>query len=82
MDLEDEPTMQKFQKVMDEVNESFVRGVQALAEELNCSDSCALDVMYLRSRSRHTQELEDELIKLHLLGNPPNIMEFDSKYTL
>jgi hypothetical protein len=48
----------------------------SLAEELGCSNSCAMDVWYLRQRSRWTQALEDELIRLHNEGNPPNICEF------
>lgn len=40
------------------------------------SQSCAADVRYLRSRSRWTQELEDELIRLHKEGKPPNMNEF------
>lgn len=49
---------------------------EKLAEELNVSPGCAIDILYLRTRSRWTQELEDELIRLHKEGNPPNIMEF------
>lgn len=49
-----------------------------LAKELNCSIGCASDVWYLRQRSRWTQELEDELIRLHNAGTPPNINEFPS----
>lgn len=37
---------------------------------------CMSDVSYLRTRNRWTQELEDELIELHLQGTPPNIYEF------
>jgi hypothetical protein len=47
-----------------------------VAKELNVSDSCASDVVYLRTRSRWTQELEETLIALHAAQVPPNIMEF------
>jgi hypothetical protein len=49
---------------------------KSLAEELGCSVGCAGDVWYLRQRSRWTQELENELIRLHKEGTPPNICEF------
>lgn len=49
---------------------------EKLAEELDCSVPCAMNVWYLRQRSRWTQELEDRLIELHDLGTPPNMCEF------
>lgn len=51
--------------------------MEALAKELGCSVACAADVWYLRQRSRWTQALEDELIRLYNEGTPPNINEFD-----
>ena len=47
-----------------------------LAAELGVSVSCAQDVWYLRTRSRHTLTLEAELIALHAAGNPPNMNDF------
>jgi len=47
-----------------------------LVRELGVSLKCASDVWYLRTRARHTQELESELIRLHKEGTPPNIYEF------
>ena len=38
--------------------------------------NCAQDIEYLRTRARHTEELENELIALHKAGTPPNMMEF------
>lgn len=49
-----------------------------LMEELDITQDCAIDVLYLRGRHRHTEGLEKELIALHKAGNPPNIMEFGS----
>jgi len=40
------------------------------------SVECARDVEYLRTRQRHTQKLEDELIALHKAGKPPNMNEY------
>lgn len=37
---------------------------------------CKEDIEYLRTRSRHTKELEKELINLHIAGTPPNMSEF------
>lgn len=50
--------------------------IDRLAIELNVDRNCALDIDYLRTRNRHTQALEDELIRLHKEGTPPNIFEF------
>lgn len=49
---------------------------EALANELGVSLSCAADVEYLRTRNRHTDALEAELISLHEAGTPPNMCEF------
>ncbi len=49
-----------------------------LAADLNCSLSCAADILYLRTRSRWTQELEDELVAAHKRGEEINIFEFGS----
>lgn len=47
-----------------------------LADELGCSVVAAMDVWYLRQRSRWTEKLEKKLLKLHAEGNPPNMNEF------
>ncbi len=47
-----------------------------LSTELGVSRECAKDILYLRTRHRHTQALEDELIALHKAGNPPCMMDF------
>lgn len=52
------------------------RYTQQVAKELSISEACAADVVYLRSRSRHTPELEAELIRLHKAGTPPLIYDF------
>jgi len=58
------------------VEDPFDEIIGDLAKELGVSKECASNVRYLRSRSRWTQELEDELIRLHKEGNPPNMNEF------
>lgn len=75
-DLACEETMNKFQSVMDEYQESFVKYIQSVANELEITDDCASSVVYLRSRSRWSQELEDELISLYRKGTPPNMCDF------
>lgn len=60
----------------DEYYDALQEHLNSLAEELQCSIACAGDVWYLRQRSRWTQELENELIHLYGVGNPPNICEF------
>lgn len=65
-----------FQQIMDEYYEEHKKYIRSLALELKVSVGCATDVLYLRSRSWHTDELEKELIRLHQEGNPPNVCEF------
>ena len=66
----------KFQSVMDDYHECLTNDIKKLASELNITLECATDVFYLRTRSRHTPELEAELIRLHRVGIPPNMCEF------
>lgn len=40
------------------------------------TEECLRDISYLRSRHRHTPELEAELIRLHQAGTPPDVFEF------
>lgn len=65
-----------FTSVMDQYQEVTAKEMEELAKELDISLRCASDVQYLRTRYRHTPELEAELIRLHKEGNPPNISEF------
>ena len=47
-----------------------------LAKAESISNRCSADVIYLRSRSRWTIELENELISQHESGNAPDINTF------
>ena len=49
---------------------------EILAREMNVSVECASDVLYLRTRSRWAQELENELVELHKEGKSVNICSF------
>ncbi len=61
---------------MDEYFTSMQKEQKSIAQQLQVSMACAGDIMYLRTRTRWTQELENELISLHKAGTPPNVMEF------
>lgn len=65
-------------QIQDDYYNELESYLKSLSEELNCSYACAGDVWYLRQRSRWTQELEDELIRLYKEGTPPNIFEMTS----
>jgi len=54
----------------------YDEAISDLAKELNVSELCANDIFYLRSRSRWSPELENELIELHQKGERPNMNEF------
>jgi hypothetical protein len=40
------------------------------------SPALAADIAYLRTRARWTEELEQELIRLHIAGTPPSMCDF------
>ncbi len=65
-----------FQTTMEKVAEAINTDIAQMAYDLGISEEAASDVWYLRGRSRHTPELEAELIRLHKAGTPPNMCEF------
>jgi hypothetical protein len=65
-----------FDDVQDESYGEVTQYMKDLTVELGVSVECAGDVWYLRTRSRHTSELEAELIALHAAGTPPNMCDF------
>jgi hypothetical protein len=66
-------TVDLFQEFID----AFIQEAKNISEQLGVSESCGIDILYLRGRSRWTQELEDRLIELYKQGSPPNICEFE-----
>jgi hypothetical protein len=76
VDLTEVENWDVFNEIMSDYQEEQMKYIESLAEDLGVSVKCAEDVNYLRSRSRHTEELEAELIRLHQEGNPPNVFEF------
>ena len=75
-DIGDLNAMDELQAIMDAYYDSMVKSIKSLATELDVSEECACDVLYLRSRSRWSPELEQRLIDMHREGNPPNICDF------
>lgn len=72
----DPEKMEAFQELMDKINEAHNQAIIDLAEELNISYDAASDVMHLRSRSKWTPELEQQLLTEHKAGKTINIMEW------
>jgi hypothetical protein len=62
--LDDEEAMNQFQKFMDLLWDENQKYTLELAQELGITENCASDIVYLRSRSRWTQEKENYLIWL------------------
>lgn len=75
-DLKNKEKLMDLNEIMSLFQDEQALYITQLAEKLNVTEHCAQDVAYLRTRSRHTQELEEQLIELHKSGNPPNIFEF------
>ena len=69
-------TATSFVGIADEYYSEMSQYMKDLAVELGVSVECAGDVWYLRTRSRHTPELEAELIALHAAGTPPNMQAY------
>lgn len=65
-------------ELMNRIQDETVEYISKLSDELNISENCAADVHYFRTRLRWTQELEDKLIELHRVGNPPKMCDFGS----
>ena len=73
---QNEKGMAAFQDFMNDLQDSTNNYIVELAKELNVSITCARDVYYLRTRSRHSEENEKELIRLHSIGAPPNVFDW------
>lgn len=54
----------------------YEQEIASLIKELGITRACAIDVLYLRTRVRHTPELEEELIALHRSGERPDMQSF------
>ena len=84
LDTSDPASIEEFEEFMDKIQDKHVKHVEDVRKSLSLllgkdiSIDCACDVVYLRTRSRWTEELEIELIRLHVEGNPPNISDWPS----
>jgi len=73
-DNNDKDSMNSFQNLMDFLADEMNQEIEKLANELGISIDCASSILYLRSRSRWTQENEDMLISLDKSDQPlPNV---------
>lgn len=79
-DLSNKEKMKDFQAVMAEAQSEMIRHCETEAEKLGVTLDCMLDIVYLRGRSRWTQELEDLLIESHKAGHRPNMNGFGVGY--
>lgn len=76
--IQDPDFWKEFQKIMDEEARLMNEHIDSVARELGISVGCANDVVYLRGRSRWTQEMEDKLILWDKTNTRPenfNIMD-------
>ena len=74
--IDDPVAMEQFQSLMDHMAEENWKYIKSEARRLGIGEGAASDIVYLRSRSRWTQEKEDYLIRLAKAGKAlPFIME-------
>jgi hypothetical protein len=74
-DVQNPQTMEAFTEVMDMWQDAMDNERNSLVKELGVSTQCAGYVQYLRTRSRWTQEKEDQLIELDKKGQElPNVL--------
>lgn len=75
-DPNDTEKMNDFQKIMDQATDAWNAEIRKVADEHKVSDGAAANILYLRTRSRWTQEKEDYLIWLAQNDqDSPNIMD-------
>ena len=60
--VNDPEAMESFHKAMDEYQDEMIKYQESLGKELGIDGFYAGDIIYLRSRSRWNQELENRLI--------------------
>jgi len=68
--VDNEDSMEILCDMMEELQEAMILETKELSAELGISWSCANKIQYFRTRSRWTQEKEDELIFLDKTGMP------------
>jgi hypothetical protein len=68
--------MTKMEEILNTMQQDHNETVKHIAQELQIPTHIAQDVAYLRTRSRHTPEMEAELIRLRLAGVQLNLMEW------
>jgi len=68
--LNDPDKMIEFQKLMNKIQDENTNYCRNLAKTLGIPYGWATDIWYLRTRSRWTQELENELIRMAKAGEP------------
>ena|SRR5581483_3198497 len=66
--VHDSEAMEKFQEVMNQHADETNNYIEKLADELGIDYFDAMNVWYLRGRSRWTQELEDRILKAAKAG--------------
>ena len=76
--LQNPETKAAIQVVTDVAAQAWVDEHDKLVKELGLSEKCVSDILYLRTRSRWSQELENDLIRRHKAGEEINIFEFGS----
>lgn len=67
-------TEEEMRQEMEDGAREYRQEVLRVSQELGVSLFCANDIVYLRSRHRHTPQLEAELIQRYKDGNPPEDM--------
>ncbi|SRR5229473_5135347 len=63
--IDSEEQMEAFTQTMDILQQETYRYAQKIGKELHVSDRVALEIVYLRGRSRWSQELEERIVRAY-----------------
>lgn len=74
--------MEQFQQRVDKIAESLNLHITHVAKKLGVSHTTASNIVYLRGRSRWTQELEDRIVNASKAGHEINLPVGDEEEEL
>ena len=79
LDNVSDDAVKSVQGLLDAAADHHIKEIEKVAAEYGIQTGAAADVVYLRTRSRWTEELERKLIDIYKAGGSVNIMEWPAR---